>query len=81
MTSAPPSISALVASASFTGIDQSPVNTTATVMDGSTERAPSAKLLTLISTCGMGFAATKPSFLDFVACAATMPLRYWPMPM
>ena len=63
MTSMPWSARLLVASASFTGIDQSPVKITVVVMDGSTERAPSAKLLTLISTCGIGLAAMKPSFL------------------
>ena len=67
----------LVASASLTGIDQSPVKITCVVIDGSTERAPRAKLLTLISTCGIGLAATKPSFLVLVAWAAAMPFRYW----
>jgi hypothetical protein len=80
-TSIPWSAMALVASASFTGIDQSPVKMTCTVIEGSTLRAPSAKLLTLISTCGIGLAAMKPSFLVFVAWAATMPFRYCAMPM
>ena len=47
-------------------MDHSPVKITETVIEGSTERAPMAKLLTLIRTCGIGLAATKPSFLDLV---------------
>ena len=67
----------LVASASLTGIDQSPVKMTVQVIFGSTLRAPSSKALMLRRTCGMGFAATNPVFFDFVVWPATMPLRYW----
>ncbi len=65
-----------MASASLTGMDQSPVKITEVVMPGLTLLAPSVKALMLRSTCGMGLAAMKPSFLDFVMCAATTPLRY-----
>jgi hypothetical protein len=65
-TSTPWSARLLVASASLTGIDQSPVKITCTVMVGSTERAPSVKALMLRSTCGIGLAATKPNFLVLV---------------
>ena len=78
MTSTPALTSPLVASASLTGIDQSPVKMTCVVMVGSTDRAPSVKALMLRSTCGIGLAATKPSFFDLVAWPAAMPLRYWP---
>jgi hypothetical protein len=36
---------------------------TRVVIEGSTERAPMVKALMLRSTCGIGLAATKPSFL------------------
>ncbi len=62
-TSTPWSIRLLAASASFTGIDHSPVKMTRVVMLGSTERAPMVKALMLRSTCGIGLAAMKPSFL------------------
>ena len=81
MTSVPWSISALVASASLTASDHSPVKITWVVIDGSTLRAPSVKELMLSSTCGIGFAATKPIFFDLVMWPATMPFRYWPMPI
>jgi hypothetical protein len=42
---------------------QSPVKMALVVIFGSTERAPIVKALMLRSTCGMGLAATKPSFL------------------
>ena len=71
----------LVASASLTGRDQSPVKITCVVMVGSTVRAPIVKLLMLISTCGIGLAAMKPSFLDLEVWPATMPFRYCPMPI
>ncbi len=60
-TSTPWSIMLLVASASFTGSDQSPVKMTCVVIFGFTERAPSVKALMFCSTCGIGLAATKPS--------------------
>ncbi|NYH16920.1 hypothetical protein GGD41_004148 [Paraburkholderia bryophila] len=50
----------------MTGIDQSPVKITWVVIDGSTDCAPSVNELMLRSTCGIGLAATKPSFLLFV---------------
>ena len=81
MTSTPWSTSALVASASFTASDHSPVKMTWQVIAGSTERAPSRKELMLSSTCGIGFAATKPIFFDFVAWPAATPFRYWPSPI
>ena len=73
---------ALVASASLTGSDQSPVKMTCVVMVGIDRCGRRAvKLLMLSSTCGIGLAATKPSFLVFVVWPATMPFRYWPMPI
>src|SRR6202046_685123 len=60
MTSQPASTSALAASASRTGIDQSPVKITCTVAFGLTDRAPSSTELMLESTLAIGFAATKP---------------------
>src|SRR5690349_14340426 len=60
MTSAPASTSALVASASRTGNDHSPVKITCTVAFGLTERAPSKTELMLERTEGIGLAATKP---------------------
>src|SRR5580698_2366234 len=66
MTSQPASTSALAASASRTGIDQSPVKITCTVAFGLTERAPSMNELMLLSTLAMGLAATKPSLFDLV---------------
>src|SRR5256885_1666486 len=66
MTSTPWSAKLLVASASLTGSDHSPVKIAWVVMLGSTERAPSVKLLMLTSTCGMGFAAMKPIFFDLL---------------
>jgi hypothetical protein len=60
MTSQPASTKALVASASRTGSDHSPVKITWTVAFGLTERAPSSTELMLESTDGMGLAATKP---------------------
>src|ERR1700733_8609046 len=80
-TSMPWPMRLLVASASLTGIDHSPVKITEVVIVGSTDRAPRAKLLTLISTWGIGLAAMKPSFLAFDVWAAAIPLRYWHIPM
>ena len=54
-TSTPWSARLLVASASLTGIDHSPVKMTVQVIFGSTERAPMVKALTFFSTCGIGF--------------------------
>src|SRR5947209_17846060 len=73
MISHPESISALVASASRTGIDHSPVNTTCTTALGLVLRAPSSTELTLLSTDGMGFAATKPILLEVVDRPAATP--------
>ncbi len=81
ITSQPLSIRLLVASASFTGIDQSPVKITEVVMSGFTERAPRVKALMLRSTWGIGLAATKPSLADLLIWPATTPLRYWPSSM
>ena len=67
----------MAASASLTGIDQSPVKTTVVVAFGFTERAPSVNALMLRSTCGIGLAAMKPSLLLLVVSAATMPDTYW----
>ena len=52
MTSAPASTRLLAASASFTGIDQSPVNMTCNVAFGLASRAPSMNALTLRSSFG-----------------------------
>src|SRR5215217_7798802 len=61
ITSQPASISALVASASRTGIDHSPVKITCTVALGLVFLAPSRNELMFESTEGIGLAATKPS--------------------
>src|SRR6218665_1911173 len=60
MTSQPASISALVASASRTGIDHSPVKITCTVAFGLVLFAPSSTEWMLDRTDGIGLAATKP---------------------
>ena len=73
MTSQPASTSALVASASRTGSDQSPVKITCTVAFGLTERAPSRNELMLLSTMAIGLAATKPILLDLVERPAATP--------
>src|SRR3984957_2509087 len=73
MTSQPASTSALAASASRTGIDQSPVKITCTVAFGLTLRAPSMNELMLLSTLAMGLAATKPSLFDLVERPAATP--------
>ncbi len=75
-TSTPWSIKLLAASASLTGIDQSPVKITVVVTLGFTERAPSVYELMLRSTCGIGLAAMKPSLFDLVVIAATIPETY-----
>src|SRR5476651_113799 len=72
-TSQPASISALVASASRTGSDQSPVKITCTVAFGLVDLAPSMNELMLLSTEAIGLAATKPSLLDLVDRAAATP--------
>src|SRR5437764_14841734 len=59
ITSQPAVISALVASASRTGIDQSPVMIICTVACGLTLRTPIVKAVTLRSTMAIGLAATK----------------------
>ena len=66
-----------MASASFTGKDQSPVTISWVVIFGSTVRAPIENALMLRSTWGIGLAAMKPSFFVLVVWPATMPLRYW----
>src|ERR1700681_530754 len=58
MTSQPASTSALVASASRTGSDQSPVKITWTVVAGLVFFAPSMNALMLLSTEAIGLAAT-----------------------
>src|ERR1700761_6168559 len=63
MTSQPASTNALAASASRTGIDQSPVKITCTIALG----------LVLLSTLAMGLAATKPSLFDLVERPAATP--------
>src|SRR5690349_17444629 len=73
MISQPESTSALVASASRTGIDHSPVNTTCTTAFGLVLRAPSSTELTLLSTEGIGLAATKPILLEVVDKPAATP--------
>ena len=75
-TSMPWSARLLVASASFTGMLQSPVKITVVVMSGLTDLAPSVKALMLRSTCGIGLAATKPIFLLLVMWPATTPFKY-----
>ncbi len=52
---------ALVASASRTGMDHSPVKITCTVALGLVFLAPRRNELMLLSTEGIGLAATKPS--------------------
>ena len=59
-----------------TGIDQSPVKMTEVVTFGLTDRAPSVNALMLRSTCGIGFAAMKPSLFVFVVMPATIPETY-----
>ena len=76
-TSQPWSARLLVASASFTAMDQSPVNMTLQVMLGLTERAPIKNALILRSTCGIGLAATNPSLPLLLIWPAITPLRYW----
>ncbi len=75
-TSTPWAIMLLVASASFTGIAQSPVKIACVVILGLTDCAPSVKALMLRSTCGIGLAATKPSLPLLLVAPATMPARY-----
>src|SRR5215469_3406792 len=67
ITSQPASTSALTASASRTGSDQSPVKITWTVALGLLFRAPSMKELMLLSTIEIGLAATKPILLVLVS--------------
>ena len=73
MTSQPASTRALAASASRTGIDQSPVKITCTTAFGLVERAPSRTELMFESTLAIGFAATKPILLDLVQRPAATP--------
>src|SRR5579883_2165360 len=73
MTSAPASTSAFVASASRTGIDQSPVKITCTEALGFVLLAPSMNELMLLSTLAIGLAATKPSLLLLVDRPAATP--------
>ena len=73
ITSQPASASALAASASRTGRDQSPVKITCTVAFGFTLRTPRVKELMLRSTSPIGLAATKPSLFDLVLRPAATP--------
>src|SRR4051794_5760294 len=73
MTSQPESTRALVASASRTGSDQSPVKMTCTVAFGLVFLAPSRNELMLESTVPIGFAAMKPSLPDFDESPAATP--------
>src|ERR1700730_11326310 len=73
ITSQPASTSALVASASRTGNDQSPVKTTCTVAFGLTLRAPIRMALMVRSTIGIGLAATYPSLPDLLDKPAATP--------
>src|ERR1700730_10538838 len=66
MTSQPGSTSALAASGSRTGSDQSPVKITWTMALGLTFFAPNMNELMLLSTLAIGLAATKPSLFDLV---------------
>src|SRR5258706_14743489 len=77
ITSTPWSTRLLVASASFTGSDQSPVTMNWHVIVGSTLRAPSRNALALRSTYGIGFAATNPNSFDLGVGPATMPPGDW----
>src|SRR6202034_489749 len=64
MTSQPASTRAFAASASRTGIDQSPVKITCTVALGLVERAPRRTELMLLSTLAIGLAAPNPLLVD-----------------
>ena len=75
-TSTPCATIELVASASLTGSDQSPVKIAWVVIFGLTDCAPRVKALMLRRTCGIGLAATKPSLPLLLAEPATMPERY-----
>src|SRR5208283_3985942 len=77
MTSQPASTSALAASASRTGIDQSPVKITWTTAFGLVLRAPSSTESMLLSTLAIGLAATKPILFDFVQAPAATPFTKW----
>src|SRR5271168_3120377 len=74
MTSQPASTSAFAASASRTGIDQSPVKITWTTAFGLVLRAPSSTELMLLSTLAIGLAATKPILFVLVDSPAATPL-------
>src|SRR5436305_3236315 len=69
-TSMPWSTSELAASASFTGMNQSPVKMTVVVMEGFTDFAPRVNALMLRRTWGIGVAAMKPSLLVLVVLPA-----------
>src|SRR5258707_4385577 len=73
MTSQPPSISALTASASRTGSDQSPVKITCTTALGLVFLTPSMNELMLLRTMAIGLAATNPSLFDLVDRPAATP--------
>ena len=75
MTSQPASTSAFAASASRTGIDQSPVKITWTIAFGLILRAPSRTELMLLSTLAIGLAATKPILFDVVQSAGRDAVR------
>src|ERR1700683_121214 len=73
ITSQPASTSALTASASRTGSDQSAVKITCTTAFGLVFFAPSMNELMLLSTEAIDFAATKPSLFDLVERPAATP--------
>src|SRR6267154_5157102 len=73
ITSQPASTSALTASASRTGNDQSPVKMTCTTAFGLVFFAPSMNELMLLSTDEIGLAATNPSLFDRVDRPAATP--------
>src|ERR1700759_3062412 len=77
MTSHPALTSALTASASRTGSDQSPVKMTCTTALGLVFFAPNMKELMLLNTDAIGLAATKPSLLDLVQSPAATPSTSW----
>src|SRR5580704_10950849 len=64
--SQPASTRELVASASRTGREQSPVKMTWTAAFGLVDLAPSSTELMLLSTEAIGLAATNPILFDFV---------------
>src|SRR5260370_41659993 len=74
-TATPCAIIELVASASLTGNDQSPVKITCVVAFGLTVCAPRVKALMLRRTCGIGLAAGQPSMPPLPVAPGTLPAR------